>query len=109
MQSEFQTAGFGVTTGSLPPAADAERITEALRQCGVISSASVYSVAAVGSLKKLRSHTFRLRLEYKGQSAGAPDTIILKNGHLDSAGRSTYANRREIAFYREVSSAASIG
>jgi thiamine kinase-like enzyme len=63
----------------------------------------------MSSLKKLRSHTFRLRLEYEGQSAGAPNTIILKNGHLDGAGRSTYANRCEIAFYREVSSAASVG
>jgi thiamine kinase-like enzyme len=63
----------------------------------------------VSSLKKLRSHTFRLRLEYEGPSAGAPNTIILKNGHLDSAGRFTYANHREIAFYREVGSAASVG
>jgi hypothetical protein len=58
-----------VRTGSLPPAADAERITEVLRQCRAIGSASVSSVAELSSLKKLRSHTFRLRLEYEGQSA----------------------------------------
>jgi thiamine kinase-like enzyme len=63
----------------------------------------------LSSLKKLRSHTFRLRLEYEGQSAGAPNTIVLKSGHLDSIGRSWYANRREIAFYRELGSAASVG
>jgi hypothetical protein len=41
-------------------------------------------------------------LEYEGSSAGAPNTIILKHGHLDGAGRSTYANHREIIFYRKV-------
>jgi thiamine kinase-like enzyme len=91
-----------VTTDILPRAADAERITEALRRCGVLGASRVKSVAAVSSLKKLRSHTFRLRLEYEEPGAGAPTTIILKNGHLDGAGRSTYANSREIAFYREV-------
>lgn len=96
-----------MTTDSLPCAADAERITEALRRCGAITSARVCKVAAASSLKKLRSHTFRLRLEYEGPSGGAPSFIILKSGHLDSAGRSTYANRREIAFYRKVASVTS--
>lgn len=63
----------------------------------------------MSSLKKLRSHTFRLRLEYEGRSAGAPSTVILKQGHLDRAGVSTYANRREIAFYREIDAAAPLG
>jgi thiamine kinase-like enzyme len=98
-----------VETGSLPPAADAERITEALRQCRAIGSASVSSVTVLSSLKKLRSHTLRLRLQYEGQSAGAPNTIILKSGHLASVGRPSYANRREITFYREVVSGASVG
>jgi hypothetical protein len=48
-----------------------------------------------------------LRPEYEEPNANAPSTIILKAGHLDSAGRSTYANRREIAFYRKVGSASS--
>jgi hypothetical protein len=107
VQSKLEAVQVGVTTESLPRAAGAERITEALRQCGAISTARVCNVAALSSLKKLRSHTFRLRLEYEGPSAGAPKSIILKAGHLDGAGRPTYANRREIAFYREVASAAS--
>jgi hypothetical protein len=98
---------FGVTTETLPRAADPERITEALRRCGALSTACVCNVEALSSLKKLRSHTFRLRLEYEGPSAGAPNSIILKAGHLDDAGRSTYANRREIAFYREIATATS--
>jgi thiamine kinase-like enzyme len=97
----------GVTTEFVPRAADAERITEALRQCGAISTARVCNVTALSSLKKLRSHTFRLHLEYEGPREGAPNSIILKAGHLDDTGRSSYANRREIAFYREVAAAAS--
>jgi hypothetical protein len=30
----------------------------------------------------------------------APNSVILKMGHLDGAGRSSYANGREITFYR---------
>ena len=32
----------------------------------------------------------------------APSSLILKMGHLDNTGRPSYANRREIAFYRDV-------
>jgi thiamine kinase-like enzyme len=56
----------------------------------------------MSSLKKLRSETLRLRLDYGDQAADGPSSVILKMGHLDSAGRSSYANRREIAFYRDI-------
>lgn len=96
---------FGMTTDPLPRAADAERLTEALRRSGAIGSARVGNVAVMSSLKKLRSHTLRLRLAYEGAAGDAPDSVILKMGHLDSAGRSSYANHREIAFYRDVAPA----
>jgi thiamine kinase-like enzyme len=103
------SAIFGMPTESLPRAADAKRITEALRQNGAITSARVCSVAATSSLKKLRSHTFRLRLEYEGAGAGAPNTIVLKIGHIDCAGRSPYSNHKEITFYRKVAPASPAG
>jgi Ecdysteroid kinase-like family len=103
------SAIFGMPTESLPRAADAKRITEALRQNGAITSARVCSVAATSSLKKLRSHTFQLRLEYEGAGAGAPNTIVLKIGHIDCAGRSPYSNRKEITFYRKVAPASPAG
>jgi Ecdysteroid kinase-like family len=89
----------------LPLVAAVERLTVALRGAGVLPHGRVHSVEVMGSTKNLRSHTFRLRLRYEGSAAGAPDTIILKMGHLDDAGRPSYANRSEIAFYREVAPA----
>ena len=91
-----------MTMKSLPPVANAERLTEALRQSGALPHGRVCSTEVIGSEKKLRSHTFRLRLGYEGPAADAPETVILKMGHLDSAGRSSYPNRRELAFYRDV-------
>jgi thiamine kinase-like enzyme len=94
-----------MTTDPLPSAADAERLTEALRRSGIVGPARVSNVAAMSSLKKLRSHTLRLRLDYEGSAEDAPSSVILKMGHLDSAGRSSYANHREIAFYRDIAPA----
>ena len=70
--------------------------------CGALPNGHVRNVAVMSSVKKLRSHTFRLHLDYEGSAADAPGSVILKMGHLDSAGLPSYANRHEIAFYREV-------
>jgi len=94
-----------MTTDPLPPVANAERLTEALRRSGALSRGSVCGVDLISSVKKLRSHTFRLHLDYEGLAEDAPDSVILKMGHLDSAGLPSYANRREIAFYRDVAPA----
>jgi thiamine kinase-like enzyme len=92
-----------MTTDPLPGAADAERLTEALRRsCAVGPLTRVADVAVMSSLKKLRSHTFRLRLDYEGVAEDSPASVILKMGHLDSTGHSSYANRSEIAFYRDI-------
>ncbi len=89
----------------LPPAANAERLTRALAKSGALPHGRVRSSEVVSSAKKLRSHTLRVRLVYEGPAGGAPDTIILKMGRLDGAGRSSYANRQEMAFYRDVAPA----
>jgi hypothetical protein len=91
-----------MTTDALPPAANAERLTEALRKSGSLGDGRVCNIAAVGSFAKLRSHTFRLRLDYEGPADDAPRSVILKMGHLDGEGHSSYANAHEIAFYRDV-------
>jgi hypothetical protein len=91
-----------MTADALPPAANAEHLTEALRRSGALGDGHVCNVAVMGSFKKQRSHTFRLRLDYEGPAENAPSSVILKMGHLDSEGRSSYANAHEIAFYRDV-------
>jgi thiamine kinase-like enzyme len=94
-----------MTTDALPPAADAEHLTEALRKSGALGAARVRNVAPIGSFAKLRSHTFRLGLDYEGRPEDAPRSVILKMGHLDGEGRPSYANAHEIAFYRDVAPA----
>jgi thiamine kinase-like enzyme len=71
----------------------------------VLNHGHVCNVVVMSSLAKLRSQTLRLRLDYEGPAGDAPNSVILKMGHLDSAGRSSYANHREIAFYRDIAPA----
>ncbi|MEA2895614.1 MAG: hypothetical protein QOJ84_1229 [Bradyrhizobium sp.] len=91
-----------MSADSLPPAASVEHLTAALRKSGALGDGRVCNVVAMGSFLKQRSHTRRLRLEYEGPAGDAPGSVILKMGHLDSEGRSSYANAHEIAFYRDV-------
>jgi hypothetical protein len=91
-----------MTTDPLPSAADAERLTEALRRSGAVGPVRVGNVAVMSSLKKLRSHTLRLRLDYEGPAGDAPSSVIFKMGHLDCAGHPSNTNDREIAFYRDI-------
>ena len=94
-----------MTAKSIPEAAKAEHLTEALRQAGALGSGSVCDVDVESLIEKLRSHTFRVRLGYEGPAANSPTSVVLKMGHLDSSGRPSYANRRELAFYRDVAPA----
>jgi thiamine kinase-like enzyme len=89
----------------LPPVANADRLTDVLYNAAALPRGRVCGAEVLSATKKLRSHTFRLRLDYDGALADAPDTIILKMGHLDGEGRPSYANRHEIAFYRDVAPA----
>lgn len=88
---------------ALPPAANAERLTAALHAAGLDRATYVSEVAVVAApVRKLRSHTYRLRPHYQGSTEGAPSTIILKTGHMGEAGKPTYLNASEIEFYRDV-------
>jgi thiamine kinase-like enzyme len=89
----------------LPSAATTKYLTEVLRRSGVLSHGQVCNVTVASSFPKMRSHTRQVRLDYEGSTKDAPRSLILKMGHLDGAGRSSYANRREIAFYRDVAPA----
>jgi hypothetical protein len=94
-----------MTTDLLPAAADAEHLTAALRRSGAVGPARVAGVAVISALKKLRSHTLRLRLDYEGAAADAPRSVIFKMGHLDRAGHPSNTNDCEIAFYRDIAPA----
>jgi thiamine kinase-like enzyme len=97
-------------TIALPHAANAAELTRVLRASGALDAARVSHVAAMAPpLRKLRSHTFRLRLDYEGRAADAPCSIILKMGHLDDAGRPAYTNALETSFYRDIAPALADG
>jgi len=97
--------GSSMTTDALPPVANADHLTETLRASGLLGTVRICNVSLMSSQQKLRSHTFRLRLDYEGPAEGAPSSVILKMGNLDAAGHPSYANRQEIAFYRDIAPA----
>lgn len=90
---------------SLPKAADAKQITEALRRSGVLRNGRVAGVTVEKSFPTLLSYFFRLRLTYEGSHAGAPASLMLKTGLVGGPGGDWEGGRREVAFYNEVASA----
>src|SRR4030095_9443983 len=94
-----------MTTESLPRAASAEHLTEALRRSGTLGDGRVCNVVVESARPTVLSRILRLRLTYEAAAAGAPSSIILKTGHPDRAGGAWYAGRQEVAFYDQVASA----
>jgi len=72
-----------------------------LRRFGVLGSGRVRDVVLGSSVAKQRSLTLQLLLTYEGSAGAAPPSLILKMGHPNG----TYANDREIAFYRDIAPA----
>jgi hypothetical protein len=98
-----------VSTEPVPRAADADHLTQALRQSGSLGWGRDSNGTITVSFKNSRSHALRLQLDYDGADALAPASLILKLGHLDADGRSSCANTGEVAFYRDVASTVSAG
>lgn len=94
---------------SLPKAAGAEQLTEALRRSGVLGDGRVAEVAVEKSFPTVLSHIFRLRLTYEGAADSAPQSLILKAGLPDRPGGPWMGGRHEVAFYAEVASAMPAG
>jgi Phosphotransferase enzyme family len=89
-------------TDALPSAADAEHLSQALRQCGALGDGRVREVAVEHSRATLLSRIIRLRLVYEGDAGDAPRSIILKTGLPERAGGAWKAGRQEVAFYTQV-------
>jgi len=95
-----------MTTDALPPAANADHLTEALRKAGVLRDGRVRDVVVERSFDTILSHIFRLQLGYEA-GAGGPEFLILKAGLADRPGGPWKAGRHEVAFYANVASAMS--
>ena len=98
-----------MTTESLPRAASAEHLTDALRRSGALGDGRVCDVVVESARPTVLSRILRLRLTYEAAAAGAPSSIILKTGHPDRAGGAWHAGRQEVAFYDQVASAMPAG
>lgn len=85
----------------LPKAAEAEHLTDAFRQAGLLGDGHVTSIVIESSRDTILSQIKRLRLSYKGGS-DAPKTIILKTEIPRRAGGTAKAGRHEVTFYRQV-------
>jgi hypothetical protein len=96
-----------MTTESLPKAADAEHLTEALRRAGALGEGRVCNVVAESSRATIVSRIIRLRLTYDGAVAAVPNSVILKTGLPDLAEGLLNAGRQEVAFYTQIASAMS--
>jgi Ecdysteroid kinase-like family len=89
-----------MTTESLPSAADADHLTEALRRSGALRDGRVRDVIVDSSHATILSRIIRLRLAYEGEALDAPGTIILKTGLPERLGGN--AGLHEVAFYTQV-------
>ena len=90
----------------LPRAAEAEHLTLALRQAGVLGDGRVSSVVVKSSHDTVVSQIRRLHLSYQNVS-DAPKTLILKTELPDRAGGMANAGRHEVEFYAQVAAAMS--
>ena len=88
----------------LPVAAEAERLTLALRQAGVLGEGHVSSVVVASARNMVVSQIRWLRLSYHGAPAG-PGTLILKTELPERAGQGANAGRHEVEFYTQVAAA----
>ncbi|HYM30830.1 MAG TPA: aminoglycoside phosphotransferase family protein [Candidatus Cybelea sp.] len=98
-----------MTTDPLPAGIDAERLTLALRRCGVLDDGRVRDIAVANSFPTILSQIVRLRLTYNGPAPRAPASLILKTGHPQRAVTSWNSGQREVAFYTQAAPATPAG
>jgi hypothetical protein len=93
-----------MTTEPVPPAADAEHLTDVLRRAGALGEGRVREVSVESSRPTLLSRITRLRLAYDEGAAEAPRSLILKTG-LPGSAIGPESGRREVEFYAKVAAA----
>jgi hypothetical protein len=98
-----------MTTESLPAAASADNLTQALRHCGALADGRVSDVVVESARATVLSKIIRLRLAYEGPAAGAPSSLIFKTGLPECMGGAWHGGQQETAFYRHVAVAMPAG
>lgn len=89
-----------------PAKVDAAWLTMALRHAGVLGAASVRSFTRKPVGNGLVADSYRFALDYDGDAAGAPASVVGKFPATDPASRKSGSEHvlylREVSFYREL-------
>jgi thiamine kinase-like enzyme len=88
-----------MTDPQLPAVVEPAYLTAALRGAGVLDRGAVREVKVLHQHPAFVSHVIRLGLRYVGESAGAPQSLILKMPHSAYARTLANSGRQEVAFY----------
>jgi aminoglycoside phosphotransferase (APT) family kinase protein len=91
-----------MATPELPAVVEPGRLTEALRRGGVLDRGAVREVKVLHQRDTIVSHIVRLGLRYVGESAGAPQSLILKTAQAAFAKTLAHGGRHEVAFYTQL-------
>ena len=93
-----------MTSDPLPWMVQPEHLTQTLRRSGVLGDGCVRNVVVESSRATILSRITRLRLQYDGATAGAPDSVVHKTGLPERVGKLWKAGSQEVAFYTQVAS-----
>ncbi|MET4386787.1 aminoglycoside phosphotransferase (APT) family kinase protein [Bradyrhizobium sp. F1.4.3] len=91
-----------MTPPQLPAVTEPANLTAALRKAGVLDRGAVREVKVLHERDTILSHITRLGLRYVGESAGAPQSLILKTPHAAFAKPLANAGRHEVAYYTQL-------
>ena len=91
-----------MTPPQLPAVTEPAALTAALRKAGVLDRGAVREVKVLHERDTVLSHITRLGLRYVRESAGAPQSLILKTPHAAFAKPLANAGRHEVAYYTQL-------
>jgi len=91
-----------MTSSPLPAVAEPGYLTAALRKAGALDAGAVREVKVLHERDTVVSHITRLGLRYVGESAGSPQTLILKTPHPNFAKTLANGGRHEVDFYTKL-------
>lgn len=88
-----------MTSPQLPAVVEPAKLTAALRRGGVLDAGAVREIKVLHQRDTVVSHIIRLGLRYVGESAGAPQSLILKIPNSAFAQTMADGGRREVGYY----------
>ncbi|MBJ7405008.1 MAG: phosphotransferase [Bradyrhizobium sp.] len=91
-----------MTSPQLPAVVEPAKLTAALRRGGVLDAGAVREIKVLHQRDTVVSHIIRLGLRYVGESAGAPQSLIVKIPNSAFAQTLADGGRREVGYYTQL-------